>query len=80
MTKEELGKLKLNELKELAKSEDVKISGLKKDDIIAMFMEKYAEEQKKEKKAAKKKTEKKAKEEKEEEAVSEAVESEEVLG
>ena len=80
MTKEELGKLKLNELKELAKSEDVKISGLKKEDIIAMFMEKYAEEQKKEKKAAKKKTEKKAKEEKEEEAVSEAVESEEVLG
>ena len=80
MTKEELGKLKLNELKELAKSEDVKISGLKKEDIIAMFMEKYAEDQKKEKKAAKKKTEKKAKEEKEEEAVSEAVESEEVLG
>ena len=80
MTKEELGKLKLNELKELAKSEDVKISGLKKEDIIAMFMEKYAEEQKKEKKAAKKKTEKKAKEEKEEEAVSEAEETEEVLG
>ena len=80
MTKEELGKLKLNELKELAKSEDVKISGLKKEDIIAMFMEKYAEEQKKEKKPVKKKTTKKAKEEKEEDAVSEAVESEEVLG
>ncbi len=80
MTKEELGKLKLNELKELAKSEDVKISGLKKEDIIAMFMEKYAEEQKKEKKPAKKKTTKKAKEEKEEEAVSEAEETEEVLG
>ena len=44
MTKEELGKLKLNELKELAKTEDVKISGLKKEDIIAMFMEKYAED------------------------------------
>ena len=80
MTKEELGKLKLNELKELAKSEDVKISGLKKEDIIAMFMEKYAEEQKKEKKPVKKKTTKKAKEEKEEEAVSEAEETEEVLG
>ena len=79
MTKEELGKLKLNELKELAKSEDVKISGLKKEDIIAMFMEKYAEEQKKEKKPVKKKTTKKAKEEKEEEAVSEAEETEEVL-
>ena len=80
MTKEELGKLKLNELKELAKSEDVKISGLKKEDIIAMFMEKYAEEQKKEEKPVKKKTTKKAKEEKEEETVSEAEETEEVLG
>ncbi len=78
MTKEELGKLKLNELKELAKSEDVKISGLKKEDIIAMFMEKYAEEQKKEKKPAKKKTTKKAKEEKEEETVSEPEEITEI--
>ena len=68
MTKEELGKLKLNELKELAKTEDVKISGLKKEDIIAMFMEKYAEEQKKEKKTAKKKTTRKTKTEKAAEA------------
>ena len=42
MNKEELEKLKLSELKELAKENDLKISGLKKEEIVALFTEKYA--------------------------------------
>ena len=34
MKKEELSKLKLNELKDLAKEKDLKVTGLKKDEII----------------------------------------------
>ncbi|MBQ6493478.1 MAG: transcription termination factor Rho [Erysipelotrichaceae bacterium] len=46
MNKEELEKLKLSELKELAKENDLKISGLKKEEIVALFTEKYAAEEK----------------------------------
>ena len=40
MKKEELEKLKLNELKALAKEKDLKTNGLKKDQIISLLEEK----------------------------------------
>lgn len=64
MSKDDLRKLKLSELKELAKQEDIKVTGLKKEDILAIFMEKYQEEADPEKKPKAKKTTKKTKEEK----------------
>jgi len=39
MKKEELSKLKLNELKDLAKEKDLKVTGLKKDEIIDLLTE-----------------------------------------
>lgn len=46
MNKEELNALKLNELKELAKEKQIKVTGLKKDEIIELLSK--TEEQKKE--------------------------------
>ena len=43
MTKEELEKLKLSELRELAKQKDIKTFGLKKDEIIFKLFEQEAE-------------------------------------
>ena len=39
MNKEELTKLKLSELKELAKQKDIKVTGLKKDEIVELLKE-----------------------------------------
>ncbi|MBR5340686.1 MAG: transcription termination factor Rho [Erysipelotrichaceae bacterium] len=44
MTKEELEELKLSELKELAKQRDIKVSGLKKDEIVSLLAEEKKEE------------------------------------
>ena len=43
MTKEELEKLKLNELKQLAKEKDIKVTGLKKEEIIELLAEENKE-------------------------------------
>ena len=43
MTKEELEKLKLNELKQLAKENDIKVTGLKKEEIIELLAEEKQE-------------------------------------
>ena len=43
MTKEELEKLKLNELKQLAKENDIKVTGLKKEEIIELLAEENKE-------------------------------------
>ena len=48
MTKEELEELKLSELKELAKQRDIKVSGLKKDEIVSLLAEEKKEEVKNE--------------------------------
>ena len=40
MNIEELSKLKINELKELAKERDIKVTGLKKDEIISLLADK----------------------------------------
>ena len=40
MTKEELQELKLNELKQLAKEKEIKVTGLKKEEIIELLAEK----------------------------------------
>ena len=48
MTKEELEDLKLSELKELAKQRDIKVSGLKKDEIVSLLAEEKKEEVKNE--------------------------------
>ena len=44
MNKEELSNLKLNELKDLAKAKDLKVSGLKKDEIIELLADKEDKE------------------------------------
>ncbi len=46
MNKEDLEKLKLNELKELAKGKDIKVSGLKKDEIVFLLSKEEVSEEK----------------------------------
>ena len=44
MNKEELSALKLSELKQLAKEKEIKVNGLKKDEIVNLLMEEIPEE------------------------------------
>ena len=48
MNKEELSALKLSELKQLAKEKEIKVNGLKKDEIVNLLMEEIPEEKKEE--------------------------------
>lgn len=50
MNKEELEKLKLSELKDLAKEKQIKITGLKKEEIISLLAEEETVEEKEEQK------------------------------
>ena len=48
MNKEELSALKLSELKQLAKEKEIKVNGLKKDEIVNLLLEEIPEEKKEE--------------------------------
>ena len=52
MNREELSKLKLSELKELAKKKELKVNGLKKEEIVSLLAEEKKEEEKAEEKSS----------------------------